>query len=374
MTSLRRSLLPFFASLLVSSAAFAVDLLDGAVYVMTNQPTNEIVIYDRLGNGTLQRVGQVRTGGQGDPFRPGTTTLATDPLASQGAIAIGLNSRVLFAVNAGSDEISAFAIGRTGLTLVDRVASGGTRPISLTTRGNLLYVLNEGGTPNVTAFTIANNGDLTRLSQSTRSLSSGDLGDPAQVSFTPDGARLVITGKRSNLIATLRVKSDGRTGTLIVTPSSGLTPFGFGFSRGRLIVSEAAAGASGESSVSSYAVSDGGLAVISGAVPDFGTAACWLVVTGNGRYAYTSNTGSGQVSSYRVRDDGSLRLLDATASDTSDTSLPIDMARSSDSRYLYVHLAGKRAVAVFRIQDTGALTRLQTIGGLPRGAQGIDAR
>jgi 6-phosphogluconolactonase len=374
MTAIRRSLLPFFASLLVSGPAFAVDLLDGAVYVMTNQPTNEIVIFDRLGNGTLQRVGKIGTRGQGDPFRPGTTTRATDPLASQGAVAIGLNSRFLFAVNAGSSDISAFAIGRTGLTFVDRVPSGGTRPISLTTRGNLLYVLNEGGTPNVTAFTIASDGDLTRLSQSTRSLPSGDLGDPAQVSFTPDGARLVITGKRSNLIATLRVKSDGRTGTLIITPSSGLTPFGFGFSGGRLIVSEAAAGGSGESSVSSYAVSDGGLEVISGAVPDFGTAACWLVVTGNGRYAYTSNTGSGQVSSYRVRDDGTLRLLDATASDTSDSSLPIDMARSSDSRYLYVHLAGTRAVAVFRIQDTGALTRLQTIGELPRGAQGIAAR
>ena len=170
------------------------------------------------------------------------------------------------------------------------------------------------------------------------------------------------------------MKSDGRTGSLIVTPSSGLTPFGFAFARGRLIVSEAAAGVAGESSVSSYAVSGEGLEVISGAVPDFGTAACWLVVTGNGSYAYTSNTGSGQVSSYRVRDDGTLRLLDATASDTSDTSLPIDMARSSDSRYLYVHLAGKRTVAVFRIQDNGALTRLQTISGLSRGAQGIAAR
>jgi hypothetical protein len=126
MTSLRRSVLPFFASLLASSAAFAVDLLDGAVYVMTNQPTNGIVIYDRLGNGTLQRVGQVGTGGQGDPFRPGTTTLATDPLASQGALAIGLNSRFLFAVNAGSDEISAFAIGRTGRPTSPRSRSRAT--------------------------------------------------------------------------------------------------------------------------------------------------------------------------------------------------------------------------------------------------------
>ena len=228
MTSIGRSAFPLFASLLLSSAAFAVDLQDGAVYVMTNQPTNEIVIFDRLGNGTLERVGQVRTGGRGDPFSQGTAP-ATDPLASQGSLALGLGGRFLFAVNAGSNEISVFGIGSTGLTLVDRVPSGGTRPISLTTRGELLYVLNEGGTPGVTAFTIDGDGDLTRLAQSTRSLSRGDFGDPAQVSFTPDGERLVITAKRTNLIGTLRVRPDGRTGTLIVTPSSGLTPFGFGF-------------------------------------------------------------------------------------------------------------------------------------------------
>ncbi len=373
MITKRRIAFSFIASMLLSGAAFAVDLQDGAVYVMTNQPTNAIVIFDRLGNGSLTRVGQVGTGGRGNPFKQGTV-LATDPLASQGALTLGLSDRYLFAVNAGSNEISVFAIRKTGITLVDRVPSGGTRPISLTTRGNLLYVLNEGGTPSVTAFTIANDGDLTRLAQSTRALPSGDMADPAQVSFTPDGERLVITEKRTNLIAVLQVRPDGRTGALTITPSSGVTPFGFGFARGRLIVSEAAAGVDGESSVSSYAVSDGGLEVISSAVPDFGTAACWLVVTGDGRYAYTSNTGSGQVSSYRVRDNGTLALLDATASDTSDTSLPIDMARSSDSRYLYVHLAGTRAVAVFRVQTNGALTRLQTIGGLPRGAQGIAAR
>jgi 6-phosphogluconolactonase len=341
---------------------------------MTNQPSNAIVVFDRLANGTLERVGQVATGGQGDPFKPGTTVVATDPLASQGALATGLSGRFLFAVNAGSDQLSVFAIGKTALTRVDRVASGGSRPISLTLRGNLLYVLNAGGTPSITGFTVATNGQLTRLTDSTRSLPSGDIGAPAQVSFTPDGAWLVVTEKRTNLISTFRVRSDGRPGTRIITPSSGVTPFAFGFSRGHLIVSEAAAGVDGDSSASSYAVTDGGLEVISGAVPDFGTAACWLVVTGDGKFAYVSNTGSGEVSSYRVRDNGALALLDATASNTSDTSLPIDMARSSGSTYLYVHLAGTRAVAVFRIQTDGRLTRLQTIGGLPKGAQGIAAR
>jgi 6-phosphogluconolactonase (cycloisomerase 2 family) len=108
---------------LFSSAAFAVDLQDGAVYVMTNQSTNEIVIFDRLANGSLSRVGQAATGGAGNPFKPGTQTISADPLASQGALGFGLSGRFLFAVNAGSNEISAFAIGKT-----DSAASTGCPP------------------------------------------------------------------------------------------------------------------------------------------------------------------------------------------------------------------------------------------------------
>src|SRR5262245_12242962 len=114
MTSMHGRACSLVAPLLLSGAAFAVDLQDGAVYVMNNQPTNAIVIFDRLGNGSLSRVGQIATGGKGDPFKKGTTTLATDPLASQGALAFGLSGHFLFAVNPGSDEISALAIGKTG--------------------------------------------------------------------------------------------------------------------------------------------------------------------------------------------------------------------------------------------------------------------
>ena len=86
MKPIRTHAYPLLASLMFSGAAFAVDLQDGAVYVMTNQPTNEVVIFDRLANGSLSRVGQVATGGEGNPFKSGTTTISADPLASQGAL------------------------------------------------------------------------------------------------------------------------------------------------------------------------------------------------------------------------------------------------------------------------------------------------
>ena len=52
-------------------------------------------------------------------------------------------------------------MSRTGLSLVGIVYSGGVRPISLTVHDDLLYVLNEGGTPNITGFTIGTGGTLT---------------------------------------------------------------------------------------------------------------------------------------------------------------------------------------------------------------------
>ena len=90
---------------------------------------------------------------------------------------------------------------------------------------------------------------------------------------------------------------DGLAGQVVTHPSAGVTPFGFAFTRnGTLIVSEAA----GESSASSYAVSDDGLELISGAVPTQQTAPCWAVATKNGKYAYTANAGSGSISLFGV--------------------------------------------------------------------------
>ena len=72
-------------------------------------------------------------------------------------------NRFLFAVNAGSNQISVLQIKKNSLDLVDVVDSGGVRPISLALHEDLLYVLNEGGTPNITGFEIEEDGTLTQL-------------------------------------------------------------------------------------------------------------------------------------------------------------------------------------------------------------------
>jgi 6-phosphogluconolactonase len=361
---------------LIQHATTAKNFMSGAVYVLTNQsPSNAVAVFNRAASGTLTPAGMFLTGGSGNPVG----VPPPDPLGSQGALILSEGNHLLFAVNAGSHEISVLAVGPNELTLVDKVASGGLRPISLTNDKDLLYVLNEGEggiPPNITGFTVSPNGKLSPLAGSTRPLSGGSAADPAQIAFNPDGRVLVVTEKQTNLIDTYTVGDDGLASGPTPHASNGATPFGFDFdNRGNLIVSEAFGGAPNQSAMSSYRVSaDGSLSVVSGSVRDFQTAACWVVVTNNSRFAYTSNTGSGSISSYHIRPDGTLTLLNSVAGNTGPGSSPIDMALTNSSRFLYVYNGGFGTIGAFRVEADGSLTPIPGAGGIPFGAQGIAAR
>jgi 6-phosphogluconolactonase (cycloisomerase 2 family) len=287
------------------------------------------------------------------------------------------NNRFLFAVNAGSNQISVLKINRDRLTMVDLVDSGGTRPISLTVYEDLLYVLNAGGTPNITGFTIAGNGTLTPLAGSTQPLIGGMTAGPAEVSFNTDGTLLAVTEKMGNRIDTYVVDENGLPSAPIDNPSSGMTPFGFAFNNsGTLIVSEAFGGTPNASAASSYSAPESGiLSVISGSVPNSQTASCWVVTTNNGKLAFVSNTGNGTISSYSVSPHNqTLTLANAVAGDTGMNSMPIDMALNNNSHFLYVLLGGSQGVASFRANRNGTLNLIDTDGGLPLGTQGIAAK
>jgi len=349
----------------------------GAVYVLTNQTNNSVAVFRRDAKGMLTSAGQFPTGGVGNPT-PQPPDPATDPLASQGALLIGRGNQFLFAVNAGNNQISVLQIRKNSLDVVDVVDSGGIRPISLALHDDLLYVLNEGGTPNITGFEVEEDGTLTPLAGSTQPLIGGVAGDPAQIGFSRDGDLLVVTEKSANRINTYTINDDGLPSAPIDNASNGMTPFGFAFNNaGTLVVSEAFGGALNQSAASSYSAPDNGiLSVISGSVPNSQTASCWVVITNDGKFAFVSNTGSGTISSYRIgADNGSLTLLNPVAATTGMGSAPIDMTLSVNSRFLFVLLGGTQSVASFRIGGGNeSLTPVDTAGGLPFGAQGIAAK
>jgi len=360
-------------ALFTPTTSSADNFRSGAVYVLTNQVSNAIAVFTRAPDGTLTAAGMFSTGGAGNPVaQPGDPP--TDPLASQGSLILG--DQLLFAVNAGSNEISVLRIEKSSLTLVDKVSSGGVRPISLTLHENLLYVLNEGGDPNITGFTVGDDGSLTPIAGSTRPLIGGSGADPAEVGFNADGSLLTVTEKLGNRLDTYTVGGDGTPSAPIPNPSSGLTPFGFAFrDDGVLVVSEVTGGAPNQGKASSYsAPASGLLSVISPSVPDLQTAACWVVITNNGKLVFVSNTASSAISSYALDESGALSLIQSVAGNTGAGSTPIDAALSNSSRYLYVTDNGLQTVHSFAVGKDGSLTPIDNDSGLPFGVQGIAAR
>ena len=347
---------------------------EGAAFAMSNRSTgNEIVTYRRAADGTLTRTGRVPTGGNG---------LGTD-LDTQGALLLSSDHRYLYAANAGSDDVSVFAVDGTQLTLLQRVAAGDV-PNSLTIHDDLLYVLDGSVAGNgIRGFTRAADGTLTEIPKSFRLLSS-PIAVPGQVAFSPDGRLLVVTQKTTNTllppanaIDVFQVDGNGLASTLPRrNASNGIRPFSMAFrDDGRLLVVESFNAAPGASAVSSYDVrANGSFEVISGSVPNLQTDSCWIVITDNGRFAFTANFGSGTISSYRIDPAGQIQLLDDRAAFLSLFSQPVDLALSSDSRYLYLLMRGTVGVAAFKVQDKGGLTPLGvTTGGLPvaDGASGL---
>ena len=163
------SILTTLSIFITTAPAIVTDACGaGAVYAMTNdKDNNEVLVFNRAADGSLSFGGAFATNGAG------RTIEVNDALGAQAPLILSPDNRWLFAVNAGSNEISVFQVETTGLTLAHIIASGGEFPVSLTVHGNLLYVLNAGGDGNITGFTVDRGGQLNPLSDSTRSLGAG---------------------------------------------------------------------------------------------------------------------------------------------------------------------------------------------------------
>lgn len=340
----------------------------GQVFTMSNAVAgNSVLVFARAADGSLHAAGTFATGGTG-----------TDAgLGNQGGLALDESGNALVVVNAGSNEISAFRVRESGsLELTDRIASGGTMPISVTISDNLIYVLNAGGAGNIAGFRLEH-GKLSAIANSSRPLSGSSAG-PAEISFDPSGRFLVVTEKNTNRLSTYVVDQRGRANGPTSTAASGITPFGFAFSHnGTLIVSEAFGGAPDGSAVSSYASNRNGTwRTISGSVPTTETSACWIVVTENGRFTYTTNATSGTITGYAVRDGALTRLAaDGVTANIGAGSAPSEMALSRNSRFLYALSGGLHAIVAYSVSSDGSLTPIAGgATGLPSAANGVVAR
>ncbi|HEY4146055.1 lactonase family protein [Pinirhizobacter sp.] len=352
------------------------------VYVMSNDiKANTVAVLRRSFFGGLDKIQVAATGGVG--VGVGTTAPPPDPLGSQNELLASQDGKWLFAVNAGSNQVSVFSIRRGSLALQDVVSSGGDYPVSLAQRGDQLYVLNSANEANIATFQIGRDGHLRELPGSSRFIGTDvplagnqpNVGNTAaQLQFSPDGKWLAVTVKNSAGKGSIELFATARDGSLaqdpVTTPSPDASPFGFAFDEnGHLLVSEAAA-----SAASSYAVQrNGQLSPISASVANGQAAACWLATSGH--FAYTANAGASTLSGYRVDGSGHLQLLskDGVSGRLPTGSAPTDTKISRDGRFLEVLTPGTGNINTFFVLGDGHLVFLGDTPVFPAlsGMQGL---
>lgn len=369
--------LSLFLGLGIGTAAEARPFDGNTVYVMTNSPTgNSIAVLKRDHAGALSISGTYLTGGIGPGA--GIAPATFDPLAASDSVAMTEDQRVVLAVNAASNQLSAMTVVGDGLRLASIVSSGGHYPVSIAQRGSLVYVLNASGESNVTGFRMGPFGHLVAIPNSTRSLNhitpivsgQADGGrSPSGVKFSPDGKWLAVSIKNIDgfgQIQIFRVLPNGRlSATSTVTPSLDPRPFAISFDlAGHLQVVEA-----NNAAVSTYEIQgDGNLKVISASVTNHQRVTCWVATTP--RWTFVTSSPAHTLSSYRNDvETGGLTLSNETGI-IYDTGLtpaganpfPADIKASLDNRYLSVISGGGGVVESFKIdQETGGVTRINAV-------------
>jgi 6-phosphogluconolactonase (cycloisomerase 2 family) len=335
-----------------------------AVFVMTNDAnSNEVVAFERYGNGALRELHSYKTGGRGS----GGTV---DPLASQGSLTLSDDGNWLFAVNAGSGTLSIFRVEGSRLLLTDQAPTEGSEPNAVAQHGELVYVLNTAGSSNVVGFNF-NHGHLQRIDDSLRLLSGNGVGS-ASIAFSPDGSALIVTERATNSIDVFNVLPNGHLSSFTLNPSAAAGVFAATFApNGTVIVSETGPGGPNASTVSSYRLGQNRtLAAISTGVATLGTANCWNAITPDGKFAYVSNSGSASISGFAIAANGALSPLAGTVvANNPSGSANLDIAISADGAFLFTLNAAVGNIGVFAIdKQSGALRNLGSVGDLPAGA------
>jgi 6-phosphogluconolactonase len=370
----------------------------GWVVTATNNPKgNALWVYKRAANGKLTKVASVLTGGRGIASEPPFGFPIVD---SSGSITTTPNGKLIFVVNAGSNSVTSFRVTNSGVHRVSVAKTHGKLPISVASSGNLLYVVNE-VSQNIYGWTFTPSGVLHPIAGSNQKLTAvtpkgkkDKVGVAAAIGFTSDGKVVAVTERglprHYGEINTFVLKPGGAAGPAQAFATKGVAnPFGFSAVGKYLLVSNAGfvATPSGAmpnptdfsqftGTVATYKVSPSGKVHFVSNASSNGRAACWLIITKDGKVAVTTNTlssgapptggptsGQGAVATMSISPNGHLHVLKQA---NTSPGFPGDEAFSHDDKYLYVIdpsiiVPGGSHIEVYRLGKNGSVTRIQTL-------------
>jgi Lactonase, 7-bladed beta-propeller len=326
-----------------------------AVFVQTDSTSgNHVVAYHRAAGGGLRPAGSYATGGLGGVL----SGSVVDHTASQGSLTYDPRHSLLYAVNAGSNTVSVFAVRGDRLALRQVLSSGGTFPVSVAVHGDLVYVVNALNGGSLQGYRVFGR-VLVPLPGSSRSLGLNPAASPqftntpGQVAFTPDGAKLIVTTKANgNDVDVFGVGLGGwLSATPVVNAEPGTVPFAITFdSYGHLVIAEA-----GTNAVATFAIRGHGTLSQLDSAGTGQAATCWVAPAGS--FLFASNAGSAAESGFTSSGGGQLTLLGAAGTDAG----TVDASAAAGGRFLYVQTGGAGIVDEYAVGSDGALTQIGSV-------------
>src|SRR5580700_10037630 len=389
----------------------------GHLYMQTNETRNSIIHYHRSANGALAEVERVATGGAGSgELSPIYHINRPNDFEGAGSVILTPDRRFLFATNAGDNSVSSFAVDKEGrLTLLDvkrtgNTESGGAKSLAYAPSSRTLYVVHTIGPDYLRLMSVNGEGKLTPrpekysvntmdwnnrvptmavLSPDAKLLFVGTTFDEFPSRKNPDGSLILWIPRGHNgalhVIASNAPDPDG----IVVFPvgedgalrepsfydAGGASPFYIAFLHNRP-----------DTFVVGYAVSNGvsigkvdadGKITVSAPVTLDTSAGvpselCWLAVSPNDRWVFTTNFGYSDMSSYRidgnvlsiakdpaspkVPGDGTFRAIDGVVS-----SGPSDSWISPDGAYLYQIYGNASKLVGYATKPDGSLQEVTSV-------------
>jgi 6-phosphogluconolactonase (cycloisomerase 2 family) len=287
------------------------------VYTESNNPAagkNAVLAFRQTEDGSLKQIGTFATDGTGQINLP--KVIGPDD-SSQEVVATA-DGRFLFAVNQGSGSVTAFRIDRDGsLDRIGTFDSGGVQPDSIGISGDRLYVSNRGdsttshpGTvaPNITAFTIEDDGTLKAIPNSTVTFPVNT--SPSQNLISRDGKLLLAdifavpgsTAAQGNTFAPFQIQADG---TLKLAPGGNLGAPGSPLLLGADTnpnLPIVYAGLTSTNQIATFTYLPNGKLSFVGTSDVQGAAPCWITVSSDGKFLYSGNTGTDSVGVFSLAD------------------------------------------------------------------------
>lgn len=388
--------------LMVVTVVFAVRVpawsqgVNDVIWLETNSTAgNSILAFRNTGSGSPTFLGSTPAGGIGVFDK----TFALGPFDSDQNLIADPEGTLLFAVNSGSNSIAVFRITSSGLQAVDGspFPSGGTDPVSVGLKGDILTVVNKDQDPaqnvnlhlpNYTTFRVLPEGILIPIERSTVSVAYGS--SPSQALTASRGSFVFGADFQGGLLQSFRLDEEGR---LRQNPPQALPdslfeghPVAHGLlgMRTHPDLQILYVDLTFISEVAVYRYDEKGRLSFVTAVADSGAAPCWAIVNHTGTRLYATNTGDNSISVFDLTDplnpvEIQHFLMDST------TGHPFSTVIDSSDHFIYVSNEQDTATATpaanafhtLQVDSNGTLTEpfpptVLPIGGtVPVRAQGI---